>query len=348
MTEHLEARLDRVNQFITLVEENRRLRRATGYYHDLIRDRYQLVGESAAMVALRNKITSLASIPRPVLVRGERGTGKELVAAQIHYGGSRAKRPFVVVNSAAVHGELLESELFGHEKGAFTGADSRRIGRFEMADKGTLFLDEIAEMGVDFQAKILRVIEYQEFERLRGTETIRTDARIVAATNADLEDMMAKGTFRSDLYDRLAFQTIHTPPLRERPEDVPELATHFLRQFADEVPSVRASQFSLRATEALQAYAWPGNVRELKNVVERAASLTQGDVIGLEHIELRSPSGNGPMGFAEQVHELERRLIIDALESTNYSQTRAAKKLSMSYDQFRHYYRKYRDRSQGG
>ena len=351
IAEHLEARVDRVNRFLELVDENRRLkregerlRRTTGYYNDLVRDRYQLIGDSQPMVELRNKITALASIPRPVLIRGERGTGKELVAAQIHYRGIRADKPFVVVNCAAVHGELMESELFGHEKGAFTGADSRRIGRFEMADGGTLFLDEIGSMSVEFQKKILRVIEYQQFERVRGTETINVDVRIVAATNADLEKLMDEEKFREDLYDRLSFQTIHTPPLRERPADIPMLAEHFLGRFKLEVPSVSAEDFTAAAVDKLMKSPWPGNVRELKNVVERAASVSEGDAIDVEHIELKRLKVRGPSGtFPDQVRDFEKGLIMDALEKADFSQTRAAEILQMSYDQFRHYYKKHRD-----
>ena len=351
IAEHLEARVDRVSRFLELVEENRRLkdeteslRRTASYYHDLIRDRYELVGSSQPMVELRNKITAVASIPRPVLIRGERGTGKELVAAQIHYRGSRAAKPFVVVNCAAIHGELLESELFGHEKGAFTGAESRRIGRFEMADGGTLFLDEIGNMSVGFQEKILRVIEYQQFERVRGTETIRVDVRVVAATNSDLEQLMEQRKFRPDLYDRLTIQTIHTPPLRDHTADMPELVLHFLRRFSREVPSVTAERASDRAIERLVSYPWPGNIRELKNVVERAAILADGDSIEAGHLELKNPGQESPpRSFTGQIEELEKSLIHDALERTAYSQIEAAKLLGMSYDQFRHYYRKYRD-----
>ena len=281
IAEHLEARVDRVRRFLALVEENRRLRRESerlkrtaSYYNELARSRYQLIGSSQLMVELSNKIEALASIPRPVLIRGERGTGKELVAAQIHYLGERASHPFVVVNCAAVAEHLLESELFGHEKGAFTGAESRRIGRFEMADGGTLFLDEIGNMSVAFQEKVLRVIEYQRFERVRGTETIHVNVRVVAATNADIEDMMAHGRFREDLYDRLTFQTIHTPPLRAHPQDVPELAGHFLLCFKGEVPNIRPTGFSEDALDKLARHDWPGNVRELKNVVESAAAVT--------------------------------------------------------------------------
>jgi len=351
LAEHLEARVERVNRFLELVEENRRLkhehdrlRRTARYYHDLIRERYELVGSSQPMVELRNKITALASIPRPVLIRGERGTGKELVAAQIHYLGTRAVKPFVVVNCAAIHGELLESELFGHEKGAFTGAESQRIGRFEMADEGTLFLDEIANSSVDFQEKILRVIEYQRFERVRGTETVHVDVRVVAASNANLEQLMEARGFREDLYDRLSFQTIHTPPLREHLGDVPELVRHFLKRFKAEVPSVAADHASDHALRKLMGYPWPGNVRELKNVIERAAILATEDTVDAEHLELKAPRDrHAPTSFAEQVQSVESSLILDALRQTDYSQTNAAKLLGMSYDQFRHYFRKYRE-----
>jgi DNA-binding NtrC family response regulator len=213
-----------------------------------------------------------------------------------------------------------------------------------MADGGTLFLDEIANSSVGFQEKILRVIEYQQFERVRGTETVHVDVRVVAATNADLERLMETHAFREDLYDRLSFQTIHTPPLREHLGDVPELVRHFLTRFKAEVPSVTAVQASDHALRKLMEYPWPGNVRELKNVIERAATLSREEVVDAEHLELKSPGErHAPTGFAEQICTVECSLILDALRRTDFSQTNAARLLGMSYDQFRHYFRKYRE-----
>ena len=350
LTEHLEQSVRKVQKLVQALEACRRLQarteeleRTADYYSGLVRGKYQMVGSSPAMQELRAKVTALVDIPRPVLIRGERGTGKELVAAQIHYRSKqRAARPFVVVNCAAFSGALLESEMFGHEKGAFTGADKQRIGRFEQADGGTLFLDEIGNMAVEFQEKILRVLEYQRFERVQGTETIEVDVRVVAATNADIEKMMAEGRFRPDLYDRLAFQTVHVPALRERREDVPGLVEHFLARLRREVPAMTVREFSSAALEKLMGYEWPGNVRQLRNAVERTAAFLDVEVVEPEHIELE-PVGFGLKAgnFAEQMQRLEEALVTDALRRSGYSQKRASEMLGLTYDQFRHYYRKY-------
>jgi len=350
LSEHLEQSVAKVRKLMEVLEAYRKLEarteeleRTADYYGGLVRNKYQMVGQSRAMQELRAKITALVDIPRPVLIRGERGTGKELVAAQIHYrSGRRASRPFVVVNSAAFSGSLLESEMFGHEKGAFTGADRQRIGRFEQANGGTLFLDEIGNMSVEFQEKILRVIEYQRFERVQGSETIEVDVRVVAATNADLETLMSGGRFRADLYDRLTFQTVHVPALRERREDIPLLVEHFLERLRREVPGAAVREFSKGALEKLADYDWPGNVRQLRNAVERTAVFLDVEVVEPEHIELE-PMGVGRRSgtFAEQVQRFEEALVTDALRRCGYHQKKAADALGLTYDQFRHYYRKF-------
>jgi len=350
LTEHLELSVRKAQKLVEALQACRKLEaraeeleRTADYYSGLVRGRYQMVGTSAAMQELRSKVQALVDIPRPVLIRGERGTGKELVAAQIHYRSKqRSQSPFVVVNCAAFSGSLLESEMFGHEKGAFTGADRQRIGRFEQADGGTLFLDEIGNMAVEFQEKILRVIEYQRFERVQGSETIEVDVRMVAATNSDIERMMAEGRFRPDLYDRLAFQTVHVPALRERREDIPLLIEHFLAKLRREVPAITVKEFSPEAQAKLMGYDWPGNVRQLRNAVERTAAFLDVEVVQPEHIELE-PAGAGTRegDFAEQVQKFEETLVTEALRKSGYSQKRAAQMLGLTYDQFRHYYRKF-------
>jgi DNA-binding NtrC family response regulator len=255
------------------------LRRRSKLLAEFETRRYRIVGEHPAFQKVLTEARKLASIPRPVLVVGERGTGKEMVAATMHFAGTRARAPFITVNCAAFQGTLLEAELFGHEKGAFTGADKRRLGRFEMADGGTLFLDEIGNMAPEFQDKILRIIEYQEFERVRGTETIKVDVRVIAGTNADLKQMMADGKFRADLYDRLTFATLQVPPLRERGSDIRALVKHFVQQMCHEVPDLAAKDFSPEAIKVLEGYRWPGNVRELRNVVERMLCMGPNDPV---------------------------------------------------------------------
>ncbi len=318
------------------------LARRLAYYEEVYREKYRPVGQSEAFEGMMAEVRRLAPIPRPVLIRGERGTGKELVAGAIHFMGPRARAPFVTVNCAAFHGNLLESEMFGHEKGAFTGADRRKTGRFEMADGGTLFLDEIGNMALDFQAKILRVLEYQTFERVAGTETVEVDVRVIAATNADLKGMMEAGTFREDLYDRLAFGVIEVPPLRDRPGDIEVLAEAFSSRIAAEVPGVERRRFAPEVMRRFRSYAWPGNVRELKNVVERLTCLEGSGPVGLSDLPpelLAAPSS--PKTFEERVDAFQVGLLMDALRETRGSQKRAASRLGLTYDQFRHMVRKY-------
>nr|WP_136249907.1 phage shock protein operon transcriptional activator [Ningiella ruwaisensis] len=229
-----------------------------------------LIGEANSFLEVLEQISQVAPLDKPVLVIGERGTGKELVAARLHFLSKRWEQNYVKLNCAALNDNLLESELFGYEAGAFTGASKRREGRFEYADQGTLFLDELANTSPLIQEKLLRVIEYGEFERVGGTKTVKVDVRLIAATNEDLPTLAERGEFRADLLDRLAFDVVTIPPLRERKEDILRLAEHFAINMARELEMELFSGFSKRAKEILLDYSWPGNIRELKNVVERA------------------------------------------------------------------------------
>jgi len=349
LAEHLEASVEKVRRLLAVVEENRqlrrqrdRLRRRAFAYDDALRRRYRLVGESRALKRVLEQVEAVASVPRPVLICGERGTGKELVAAQVHLRSPRGEGPFITVNCAAFSGGLLESEMFGHEKGAFTGADARRLGRFELADGGTLFFDEVGNMPPEFQQKVLRTVEYQEFERVGGSETVRVDVRVIAATNADLRQLMGDGRFRRDLYDRLTFAEIVVPPLRDRAEDIPLLVAHFQERLLDEVPGLSPKVFSEAALSRLRRYPWPGNVRELRNVVERAVTTVTEDAVGPHDLRLEEP-GEPPEGgnFHERVEAYQRRLLLRALSESHYRQRQAAELLGMTYHQFRHYYRKF-------
>ena len=305
---------------------------------------FQGIAKSITMQKILAQANRFASIPRPVLIRGERGTGKELMARYIHNSSPRIEKPFVAINCAAFNDQLLNSEIYGHEKGAFTGADSRKIGQLERADGGTLFMDEIGNMSVDFQEKILRVMEYQKFQRISGTEMIEVDVRIVSATNADLEEMMDENLFRRDLYDRLTFAEIILPPLRQRREDVPHLIVHFVRKLHEEIPNIPQRTFKRETVEQMMDYYWPGNVRELKNVVERVYLYGEDSVIFPSAL----PKGVGgddlePVGdsFDEKVEAFKKKLIIEAYEKYDKNQKKAAESLEMTYDQFRHFFRKY-------
>ncbi|MBL9015704.1 MAG: sigma-54-dependent Fis family transcriptional regulator [Myxococcales bacterium] len=327
---------------------NERLRKAAGR-------RWQIVGESQAMRTVMTKIERVAPVPRPVLVLGPRGTGKELVARAIHTLSPRASEPYITINCAAVAESLLESELFGHEEGAFTGATKQKEGKFELADGGTLFLDEIGNMSLEFQAKILRVLEYQRFERVAGSESIQVNVRVIAATNADLKQAMNDGKFRADLYDRLSFEVINLPPLKSRMEDVPVLAAHFLAKFRQDVAGITVKEISAGALDRFASYDYPGNVRELKNIVERAAYMCTGEVLSEADVDAALPpeaataAPSSGLAFAddarrpldERVDAFERWLCQDALERARFKQKEAAALLGITYDQFRQRYRKY-------
>ncbi len=300
-----------------------------------LRQKYgKMIGQSDSMKEVATLIRQVAKSNTTVLITGESGTGKEVAAVEIHKNSHRADKPFVAVNCAALPEQLLESELFGHEKGAFTGALNRKKGRFELADKGTIFLDEIAEMPISMQVKLLRVLQEKTFERLGGTETLAVDVRIVAATNQDLSTAIAKGTFREDLYYRLNVMRINLPPLRGRKEDIPLLVNHFLGKFD---PSF-SKKISSEAMKVLSHYQWPGNIRELQNVVERSLIVCQGSEIQPAHLPKEMiegiPDTPGPiLNLPEHglsLDELEKYLIIKALEKHNNNQTQSAKYLGIS------------------
>ncbi len=304
---------------------------------------WALLGSTAQMVALRAAIREVAAVPRPVLVVGERGTGKELVARALHE-GSRPGRPLVVVNCAAFPDALLESELFGHERGAYSGADRLATGRFEEAQDGTLFLDEIGTMSLPFQQKILRVVEYGTYRRVGGGDERVHRARVVAATNVDLAERIAAGTFLPDLYDRLSFSVIPVPALRDRAGDIPELAAYFLERLGDELPSLRGRTLAGDALAALVRWPFPGNVRELKHLVERAALRTTDDVIRASALGLPAPAGPAATagGLEARVDEFRRTLVEEALAQAGGNQAEAARRLEVSYDTLRHWVRRYR------
>jgi psp operon transcriptional activator PspF len=348
----LELGMEKVERMLQVLRDNARLRaenetlgRENVFYRGELGRRYQIVSRSPAIQAILEQVERIASIPRPVLIQGERGTGKELIAAALHYGSDRRERPFVKLNCAALSDTLLESELFGHERGAFTGATELRRGRFESADGGTLFLDEVGNTSLEFQKNVLRVIEYQEFERIGSTRTLKVDVRVVAATNADLAEEIAQGRFRADLYDRLRFSVIQLPPLRRRPEDIAPLVEFFALQLCREVPSIPLRPFSPSALSALEAYPWPGNVRELKFAVERALCVAQGREV--QEADLPPEIQGGAPGipargtFDEQLGAFEAGLLRRALEQGAGSQKQAAQGLGLTYDRFRHLLRRH-------
>jgi transcriptional regulator with GAF, ATPase, and Fis domain len=295
------------------------------------------------MLAVIEKVRRVASIPRPVLVFGERGTGKELIARAIHTASGVADRPMVVINCAAFTDSLLETELFGHERGAFTGADTQVYGKFEVAGTGTLFLDEIANMSLSFQRKILRVVEYGTFTRVGGSSEIQVNTRIVAATNSDLKQLIADGKFLHDLYDRLSFEVIEVPPLRQREGDIPILARHFLNEFMKEIPSLSGKHLSKVALNLLGKYKFPGNIRELKNIIERSAYRDSTNEITPEDLGMLPKKQPGIKGktFYEKIEIFQKRLITDALADAGGNQARAARAIGLSYHQFRYFLKKY-------
>jgi DNA-binding NtrC family response regulator len=301
------------------------------------------IASSPAMQQLLQQLERLARLPRPVLIRGERGTGKEMVARHVHDLSPRSSKPFVAINCAAFNDELVAAEIYGHEKGAFTGADRRYSGKLEQADGGTLFLDEVGNMSSAFQERILRVVEYQQFQRLKGSDTLRVDVRLVSATNADLESLIKEGSFRADLLDRLAFATLELPPLRKRREEIPQLVEYFVKTLKEEIPNLEAARFGPTAMKRLQEYHWPGNIRELRNVVERCCCYSLDEVITVEDLPSEIAGSRMPMesGYEEQVTEFKRQLLVRALEESGGNQKEAAKRLMLSYDQFRHQVRTY-------
>jgi two-component system response regulator AtoC len=335
--DELEMRIARALRRQGLETENVSLRRQLDTKFGL----ENLVGESPAMKEIFEVVQQVAPTRATVLLTGESGTGKELIARAIHQLSPRAKQPLVIVHGAALAPTLLESELFGHEKGAFTGAHERRIGRFEQAQGGTLFFDEIGEIDAAIQVKLLRFLGERTFERVGSNKTLTADVRLVAATNKNLEELVRAGSFREDLFFRLRVVEIHLPPLRERSEDIPLLAQRFLREFAEENHKP-VNGFTPDALERLMNYSWPGNVRELRTAIEHAVVLCRGEKISARDLPRQVSDGGrgGPGGYAGEaqlltrndltVKEAEKQLIIHALKETNGNRTLAAKKVGMS------------------
>ncbi|RKY13479.1 MAG: sigma-54-dependent Fis family transcriptional regulator [Planctomycetota bacterium] len=295
---------------------------------------HNMVGTSGAMLEVYRLIEQVANSNATVLIRGESGTGKDLIAHAVHYNSLRAKKPFVKINCTALPESLLESELFGHEKGAFTGATDRKLGRFEMAHGGTIFLDEIGDFSLNLQVKILRVIQFKEFERVGGYETIKSNVRIIVATHKNLEEEIRNGLFREDLYYRINVFPIYTPPLRDRKNDVMLLADSFLEKYAKENHK-EINRISTPAIEMLTSYHWPGNVRELENCMERAVLLCDEGVIRSDHLPpslqmVKKNKMSNALSLPEKIEYLEREMIVDALKNTQGCQRHAAKELGLT------------------
>ncbi len=334
--EDLRLRIQHALEREALLAENQELRSE-------VTRRYQfgsIIGKSKEMNRVFRTIEQIAGTRTTVLITGESGTGKEMVAKAIHYNSPRRDKPFVAINCAAIPETLIESELFGHERGAFTDARARQVGRFEVADSGTLFLDEIGELSPPTQAKILRVLQEKEIQRVGGTETLRIDVRLITATNKDLEEAIRTGTFRSDLFYRINVVPIFLPPLRERREDIPLLIDHFLKKLADDHRRP-ARRFSKKSLDLLMNYDWPGNVRELENVVERVVALTDTETIEEKDLPdevvnnyranfLKREVLSGNIDFEKAERRFEEDIITAALERCNYVQTQAADMLGIT------------------
>jgi psp operon transcriptional activator len=336
---------------------------------DAVISQMEALGQSEVFLEFQERLSQAAPVDRPVLLLGERGTGKELAATRMHFLSQRWQGPFQALNCAALAPSLIEPELFGYEKGAFTGALQRRPGRFESADGGTLLLDEIGAIPLEVQAKILRVVEYGVFERVGSTRPVEVDVRIIGATNADLSTMAAAGRFKPDLLDRLAFDVLFLPPLRERHGDIRLLAEHFAGRMALELGRTDSPRFSVRALRAMAHYAWPGNIRELKNVVERAVYRhREGTISDIVFDPFVSPyptptarrdasatvdgaHSKAPEAatqtiaypYKEAIARLEIRLLRQALEASHFNRRQAARRLGLTYDQLRGQLRKHRD-----
>jgi two-component system, NtrC family, response regulator HydG len=340
----LRLTLERALEHIRLKAENRRLKAQLGSGFQCP----DIVGSSPAMVRLMETVAQVAASEATVMITGESGTGKELVAAAIHANSPRKTGPFVKVNCAAITETLLESELFGHEKGAFTGADRRREGRFVQADGGSLFLDEVGEMPVPMQVKLLRVLQERELNRVGGEQVISVDVRLIVATNQDLAQMVAAGTFREDLYYRLNVVELRTPPLRERREDIPLLAMHFLERFAEKNRKT-VEQFSPRAMDLLIRHRWPGNVRELMNTVERAIVLARSACLDEDDFAALAPRRpeeeaavcGGPFTADVPLERVEREAIVNTLASAGGNKSEAARRLGITRKTLREKLKKY-------
>lgn len=334
-TDHLLHLIKKALENQRLITENMLLREA----HSSVRCLPEILGRSKAIKEVAKALQRVAAAKTTVLLLGESGTGKELFARALHCLSPRKDYPFIPINCAAIPRDLLESELFGHEKGSFTGAEARKTGKFELADKGTIFLDEVGEMDISLQAKIMRAMQEGEIERVGGIKAIKVDLRIIAATNKDIGKAVADGAFREDLYYRLNVFPVNIPPLRERTEDIPLLVDYFIKKYSGEL-SAAVKEISKEALTMLINYPWKGNVRELKNVIERAVILCNGSMITGEHISLNPVQAmtgllplNGPLGETtkEAVRLAETRRINKALQETRGNKSRAAEILEVSY-----------------
>ncbi len=338
------AKVETMSQLRSLIRENEHLR-------SQLTEKYNfdhIIGRNPKMLQLFELIKAIAPATSTVLIRGENGTGKELIANAIHYNSDRVKKPFIKVNCGVFAENLLESELFGHVKGSFTGAVKDRPGRFELAHGGTIFLDEIGDITPNMQLKLLRVLQERTFERVGGTETLKVDVRIIAATNRNLEEAMEQGEFRQDLYYRLNVIPIVVPPLRERPDDVPLLVYHFVNKFSKEFKKP-IKEIDDEVMRCLSSYHWPGNIRELENIIERAIVLSKSDVLTVDdlpdHVTNISLTSSFPVltdrPLNDLVDEYERQIILKALEENNHNKLRTAEKLGIHRSTFMSKLKKY-------
>jgi DNA-binding NtrC family response regulator len=334
--EELRMRVERAMEKVVLSREVERLKEEVGRKYGV----EHIIGKSPKIIDVFKAVSMVAAKKSTVLITGESGTGKELIARAIHYNSDRRSKPFVVVNCAALPDTLIESELFGYEKGAFTNAAQKKIGRFELAHSGTLFLDEIGELNLGTQAKFLRAIEQETFTRLGGTDEIKVDVRIIAASNRDLDSMAKAGEFRPDLFYRLNVVSLYLPPLRERRDDIALLLDHFLRLKAQE-HSIAPKTLSPEVVDFCYSYAWPGNIRELENLIERLTILTPQDTVALRDLPANMRASDqtaavkegvlsGDRPLSDAVDEFERELIVKALQRTGFNQTKAAMLLGTS------------------
>jgi two-component system, NtrC family, response regulator HydG len=330
--DELKIAIARATEHTRLKKENEYLKGKLGEQFD----RQSVIGQSTVLVKLLDTVSQVASTEATILITGESGTGKEMIANALHYNSSRREAPFIKINCAALTETLLESELFGHEKGAFTGADRKREGKFRQADGGSIFLDEISEMSKAMQVKLLRVIQEREITRVGGSEVIKINVRVIAASNKDLKKEIETGRFREDLFYRLNVVALHVPPLRERREDIPLLTQHFLNLFAAR-NSKSIKGFTPQAMEKLLKYSWPGNVRELMNAVERAVVLSRAEYLDADELALLT-ADNAVAGKIDQnglpdnlpLEEVEKRTILEALAKTSGNKSEAARRLGIT------------------
>ena len=344
--DNIELLLKRVQERQKLIDENK-------YWRSKLDSNVEnefVIDKQSKMFEVLNNVKRMAQSKASVLIQGESGTGKEIIAQSIYSHSQRNSKPFIKVNCAALSESLLESELFGHEKGAFTGADIKRMGRFELANGGTLLLDEISEVSPKIQSKLLRVLELEEFERVGGSKTLKVDVRVIATTNRDLEQEIEKGNFRQDLYFRLNVIPVIVPPLRERREDIPVLAEYFLEKFKSGMDTP-LKEISKEAIDILVQYDWPGNVREIKNLIHRCTVMIDSEVLMPEHFEnmlnMQKPKKSNEISVGQTIEDVERELIYKTLEKTGGNKTRAAEILDVTPRTLRNKLSRYKELQSG-